>query len=495
MTSRILLRSVTLLILTGLLPLGADASSLQEKIQNSREKLEHLHENLGQIQAHLNAGQKTQAELRDEIKTLDLKIATTRKKLADIQAQQQQTQLKLNELKQKITALQAELVQQKEILGKQLRGAYMLGGTTPLAVWLQTEKPGELGRMSVYYASLAKARSTLIVKTQNTAAQIVQTQHQVELREAGLVKLATQIQAQENTLNQQRQQHATLENQLTDRIAKDKAKIAELQANANILNGLVIRLVVQFRHQEAVAEAARRKAAAEAAARAAAQARAAAEARAAQQRRLAAEKRAEQRAAAVQKAEEQQRAEQVQRAAENAAPPTTEVHPPHITTVPQKPVPAPVSPATPPPPAPQPAPSPSISPPSTPIIGHGRYPAPVNGPITARYGSPRVTGGLDWQGITFQAAQGTPVRAIASGMVLYAGPLRGYGQIVIVQIGHSLLSIYGHLGSTDAHVGEQIAAGHQVGTVGSGGELGNDGLYFEIRNAGHPVNPLDYIHN
>jgi len=462
MTSRILLRSVTLLILTGLLPLGADASSLQEKIQNSREKLEHLHENLGQIQAHLNAGQKTQAELRDEIKTLDLKIATTRKKLADIQAQQQQTQLKLNELKQKITALQAELVQQKEILGKQLRGAYMLGGTTPLAVWLQTEKPGELGRMSVYYASLAKARSTLIVKTQNTAAQIVQTQHQVELREAGLVKLATQIQAQENTLNQQRQQHATLENQLTDRIAKDKAKIAELQANANILNGLVSRLVVQFRHQEAVAEAARRKAAAEAAARAAAQARAAAEARAAQQRRLAAEKRAEQRAAAAQKAEEQQRAEQVQRAAEKAAPPTTEVHPPHIATVPQKPVPAPVSPSTPPPPAPRPALSPSISPPSTPIIGHGRYPAPVNGPITARYGSPRVTGGLDWQGITFQAAQGTPVRAIAPGMVLYAGPLRGYGQIVIVQIGHSLLSIYGHLGSTDAHVGEQIAAGHQV---------------------------------
>jgi len=257
----------------------------------------------------------------------------------------------------------------------------------------------------------------------------------------------------------------------------------------------VSRLVVQFRHQEAVAEAARRKAAAEAAARAAAQARAAAEARATQQRRLAAEKRAEQRAAAVQKAEEQQRAEQVQRAAEKAAPPTTEVHPPHIATVPQKPVPAPVSPATPPPPAPRPAPSPSISPPSTPIIGHGRYPAPVNGPITARYGSPRVTGGLDWQGITFQAAQGTPVRAIAPGMVLYAGPLRGYGQIVIVQIGHSLLSIYGHLGSTDAHVGEQIAAGHQVGTVGSGGELGNDGLYFEIRNAGHPVNPLDYIHN
>ncbi|PKY10575.1 peptidase M23 [Acidithiobacillus marinus] len=477
MTPGNLLRSAILLVTAGLLPMAANASSLQEKIQSNREKLEHLHENLGQVQAHLSAGQKTQAELRQEIKVLDQKITVTRKKLAGIQTQQRQTQDKLKALKEKITALQNELIQQKGILGKQMQGAYMLGSSTPLAVWLQTEKPGELGRMSVFYAALAKARAALIVKTQNTAAQIVQARLQVEQREAGLVKLAAQIQAQENTLNQQRQQHATLENQLSDRIARDKAKIAELQANANILNGLVSRLVVQFRHQEAVAEA-QRKAAAEAAARAAAaRARAAAEARAAKQRRLAAERRA-----AAQKAQEEKRAEQVQRAAENAAPPTTIVRPPKISTVPA-------------PPVPSPAPSAGQPPPSTPIIGHGRYPAPVNGPITARYGSPRVSGGLDWQGITFQAAQGTPVRAIAPGMVLYAGPLRGYGQIVIVQIGHSLLSIYGHLGSTDAHVGEQIAAGHQVGTVGSGGELGNDGLYFEIRNGGHPVNPLDYIHN
>ncbi len=471
------------MILAGFFPLGATAGSLQEKIQSNREKLAHLHENVGQIQAHIAAGQKTQTELRGEIKALDLQIAATQKKLAGIQAQQQQARKQLSELKEKITALQAELIQQKNILAQQLRGAYMLGGVTPLAVWLQTEKPGELGRMSIFYASLAKARSALIVKTRNTAAQISQTRQQVELREAGLVKLATQMQTQENTLNQQRQQHAGLEDQLTDRIAKDKAKITELQANANILDHLVGRLVVQFRHQEAVAEA-RRKAAAAAAAEAAARA------RAAEQRRIAQEQIAEQRAAA-QKAQEVKRAEQVRRAAENAAPPTTVIHPPVIAPVPAKPIPAPV--VAPSPTAP--ATTPPITPPATPIIGHGRYPAPVNGPITARFGSARVTGGLDWQGITFQAAQGTAVRAIAPGMVLYAGPLRGYGQIVIVQIGHSLLSIYGHLGSTDAHVGEQIAAGHQVGTVGSGGELGNDGLYFEMRNAGHPVNPLDYIHN
>ena len=439
-----------LLALIFLLPAGAGAATLQEKIQNSQRKLEHIHQNLGQVQAHLAAGQKTQAQLRVEISALDQRIVATQKKLAGIQQQQHAAQAQLAELRAKINALQADLGQQKGILARQLRGAYMLGGVTPLAVWLQTERPGELGRMSVFYESLARARSALIVKTQGTAQQIQKTRHELQIHETHLAQLAQQVSAQEQTLRQQREVHAALENQLAARIAADKTKIAELQANANILNGLVSRLTVQFRHQEKVARAkaaaeARRKAAAAAAARRAA-------------------------AIAAQRVQETERAQQVQRAV-NAPkqPPTTVVRPPVIVAAPALP--------------------------ATPIVGHGNYPAPVSGPITARFGAPRVTGGLDWQGITFQAPVGTAVRAIAPGMVLYAGPLRGYGQIVIVQIAHSLLSIYGHLGATDVHVGEQVSTGRAVGSVGSGGELGNDGLYFEMRNAGHPVNPLDYIHN
>ncbi len=451
---------------------GAGAATLQEKIQNSQKKLEHIHENLGQVQAHLAAGQKTQAQLRVEISALDQRVVTTQKKLIGIQQQQHSAQAQLAELRVKINTLQAELGQQKDILARQLRGAYMLGGVTPLAVWLQTERPGELGRMSVFYESLAKARSALIVKTQGTAQQIRKTRHEVQIHETHLAQLAQQVSAQEQTLRQQREVHAALENQLAARIAADKTKIAELQANANILNGLVSRLTVQFHHQEEVARAkaaaeARRKAAAAAAARRAAAI--SAQRAAVAQHYLAQKRQAEQQAQRVQETE---RARQVQRAANaQKQPPTTVVRPPVIVATP----------------------APAL--PATPIVGHGNYPAPVTGPVTARFGTPRVTGGLDWQGITFQAPVGTEVRAIAPGMVLYAGPLRGYGQIVIVQIAHSLLSIYGHLGATDVHVGEQVSTGRAVGSVGSGGELGNDGLYFEMRNAGHPVNPLDYIHN
>ncbi|WP_298172564.1 peptidoglycan DD-metalloendopeptidase family protein [Acidithiobacillus sp.] len=449
-----------------LLPAGAGATTLQEKIQSSRQKLEHIHENLGQMQAHLAAGQKTQAQLRGEISAIDQRVVAAQEKLVGIQQQQHLAKSQIADLRAKISALRAELTQQKSILAQQLRAAYTLGGVTPLAVWLQTERPGELGRMSVFYESLARARSTLIIKTQDTAQQILKTKQEVQTHEARLAQLARQVGAQEHTLQQQRQHHAALESQLADRIAADKAKISELQANANILDGLVSRLVVQFRRQEEAARAeARRKAEAAAAARRAAAI--TARRQAIEQRRLAQGAQAELRARQEQKAE---RARQVQRAANaQKQPPTTVVRPPVIAAAPALP--------------------------ATPVVGHGHYPAPVNGPISARFGAPRVTGGLNWQGIIFQAVVGTPVHAIAPGMVLYAGPLRGYGQIVIVQIAHSLLAIYGHLGATNVHVGEQVSTGLQVGSVGSGGELGNDGLYFEMRNAGHPVNPLDYIHN
>lgn len=434
--------AATLAALTLLyLPAGHGAS-LQEKIQNSRQQLQNIHQNLGQLRAHLAAGQKSQAQIQAEIRTLDQQIAAATARLRSVQQQRNATRQRLASLKTEVAQLQAKLQQQKAILARQLRSAYMMGGVSPLAAWLQTERPAQLGRMEVYYQALAKARSALIAGTQATAAQLQVTQTQVRTQEAALDTLAQRIGAQESALQQQRTQHAALEEQLAERIAADRARIQELQANARQLDGLIQRLVAQAQRQEQLAReraaaAARRQAAAEAARRAA-------EARA-------------------------QARERPQRPAVREAP--------AVATPPQAPLPpsAPVREAG-------------------PIVGHGAFPPPVSGPITARFGSPRVTGGLDWQGVTFQAAVGTPVHAIAPGMVLYAGPLRGYGEIVIVQQGRSLLAIYGHLGATSAHVGEKVSQGQEIGSVGSGGELGSDGLYFEMRNGGHPVNPLDYIH-
>jgi len=437
---------------------GAEATDLQQKIESNRERLQSIHSSLGALRAHVAATQKTQAEIRAEIAALDQKIQASTQKLAKIRSEQQTTRDRIAALEKRIADLKQELAQQKEILAKQLRAAYTLGSVTPLAVWLQTEKPAEIGRLSVYYQALARARSELISRTEATTAAIADQRNALKEQEQHLSQLAQAVRSQEQTLEQQRQKHAALEQELSDRIAADKAKIQELQANARVLDGLVTRLVQEYQRQQAIA-AARRKAA-EAAARAAAQRKAAEE------------------AAARRRAEEARRAQQVEREARAAQvpPPTTHIAPPRIATVPAAP--------------------PSSAPmPSTPAAGSGPFPPPVRAPIGARFGTPRLQGGPNWQGITFSAAPGTRVSAIAPGMVLYSGPLRGYGQIVIVQQAEKVLAIYGHLGQSDVHVGQEVQTGTTIGTVGSGGELGQDGLYFEIRSGGHPVNPLQYIHD
>lgn len=115
-----------LLALTILLPVGAGAATLQEKIQDSRQKLEHIHENLGQMQAHLAAGQKTQAQLRREINAINQQVVVVQEKLVGIQQQQRLAKSQIADLRAKISALQAELAQQK---------AFSLNSCVPPTRW------------------------------------------------------------------------------------------------------------------------------------------------------------------------------------------------------------------------------------------------------------------------------------------------------------------------------------------------------------------------
>ncbi len=453
------------------------ATDLPHKIHESKERLQAIHQNVANLRHSLAEKQKTQAELRQEIKTLDEQIRQSQNKLQQIQQRQHHTQTEIASLQAQIQQLEGQLQQQKQILSDQLRAAYMLGSETPLAVWLQTERPAEIGRLSVYYQSLAKARLELIQKTQDTQTQIQQHQKERMQQEQQLTRLAAQTESQEKHLQEQRRQHAALEEQLVQRIAADQAKISNLEANAQILNGLVTRLSQQYQQQLAAERAAAAQRAREAAARRRAAERLAAERARAAQAAAAARARQEAAAQAREEAAEQARARQLQQELQPTPPPSVPVQTPRIATLP-----APsVAPKTPTPAAP------------AQTVGTGNFPMPVNAPVQHLFGTPRMNGGPNWEGITFAASPGSPVHAIAPGMVLYAGPLRGYGEIVIIQQAGLILAIYGHLSNPAVHVGQQVQTGSLIGSVGSGGSMSEDGLYLEIRSHGHPVNPLQYL--
>ena len=119
----------------------------------------------------------------------------------------------------------------------------------------------------------------------------------------------------------------------------------------------------------------------------------------------------------------------------------------------------------------------------------GKLKLPTDGKITARFGGARPLGRLKWQGIVIDAPEGTEVRAISQGRVVFADWMRGFGQLLILDHGGGYMSLYGHNQALNKNVGDKVQAREVIATVGAS-EADRPGLYFEIRQKGTPVNPL-----
>jgi septal ring factor EnvC (AmiA/AmiB activator) len=122
----------------------------------------------------------------------------------------------------------------------------------------------------------------------------------------------------------------------------------------------------------------------------------------------------------------------------------------------------------------------------------GKLAWPVAGKLLASYGQVRA-GGMKWDGVLLAGAQGTPVRAVYHGRVVYADYLSGLGLLTIIDHGDGYLSLYGHNERLYKEVGERVTAGDTIATVGDSGGRSSPALYFEIRKAGKPVDPRPWF--
>ncbi|MHB1188102.1 murein hydrolase activator EnvC family protein [Thiobacillus sp.] len=118
---------------------------------------------------------------------------------------------------------------------------------------------------------------------------------------------------------------------------------------------------------------------------------------------------------------------------------------------------------------------------------------PVAGELMNRFGAPREGGGVSWKGLFIRAAEGTAVKAIAAGQVVFAEWLRGFGNLIIVDHGEGYMSLYSNNESLYKQVGERVQPGDAIATVGNSGGQPDSGLYFEMRHQSRPVNPLLWV--
>ena len=122
----------------------------------------------------------------------------------------------------------------------------------------------------------------------------------------------------------------------------------------------------------------------------------------------------------------------------------------------------------------------------------GKLNWPLQGALLQRFGQ-RWQGGMSSRGILIQSSEGETVQAIADGQVIYADWLKGYGWVIVLDHGEGYMSLYGHNQNLLKQPGARINAGEAIALAGMSGGQASAGLYFEIRNKGEAVNPLQWL--
>lgn len=97
------------------------------------------------------------------------------------------------------------------------------------------------------------------------------------------------------------------------------------------------------------------------------------------------------------------------------------------------------------------------------------------------------------KGIEIRTEEGSAIRAVMPGTVVYADWLKGYGQVVILDHLNGFFSLYAHASTLLVKVGERVEAGHIIGETGDTGLTGDSTLYFELREGAEPVDPLLWL--
>jgi len=106
-------------------------------------------------------------------------------------------------------------------------------------------------------------------------------------------------------------------------------------------------------------------------------------------------------------------------------------------------------------------------------------------PVTGRYAM--------HEGLDFAAPRGTPIRAASGGVVTEAGRVSGYGKMVEINHGNGLVTRYAHASRLDVKVGDIVEKGQVIANVGTTGRSTGPHLHFEVRMAGHPLNPTLFL--
>ncbi|QJE03233.1 peptidoglycan DD-metalloendopeptidase family protein [Massilia forsythiae] len=443
-----------------------------------------IQQKLGALKKDITRTESAKEDAADELAESEESISNANRALRELADEQSATNDKLKELNNEQARLEGTIAAQKRQLAKLLREHYVSGNEDRIKLLLSGDNPNRINRDLQMMSYVSQAQATLLDGLRGNLAAVEANHAKTQNAKDELEEIAGEQRDQKTLLEQEKAKRASLLANLSSKLVTQRKEASSLERDEQRMSGLVDRLTQLIREQEAAAAAERKRQEALAAARAKAEAEAKARALA----RAKAEQAERERLAALAR-------EAAKAAAREAA----------RTGKPVKPAPVPA-------PAPvreepqvaqvEPRPQPPARSPDTALASEapsgafesqrGRMPAPIGGKIAARFGAKRGDGPT-WRGMFIKAPEGTDVRAIAAGRVVFANWMRGYGNLIIVNHGGEYLSIYGNNQTLVKRVGDAVKPGEVVASAGNTGGNEESGLYFELRHLGKAFDPAGWV--
>lgn len=401
------------------------------KNEQPKQSLDEVQQRLEALKKELDDSKEAHKDAADALKESEVAISEANKKLFEINQKQQKNKKTLSQLQTESATTNQALTQQQKLLSEQLYQQYIHGQQSYLQMILQSENPSEIARDIHYFSYVTKARATLINKMQGNLNKISKLNEEAATTLKEVAELKQKQIEEKKVLEEQKKTKSKVVRSLSNQIATQRGEIKKLSRDEKRLSQLVERLTKII---------------------------------------PSAPKKVRQKTANSGKTTSSAASENVN-TAKNMVENNAKASNTSIT---------------------------NNGEPSTEFSGSnfaslkGKLRLPVRGDLTNRFGTSREDSGISWKGLFIKANEGADVKSVATGRVVFADWLRGFGNLIILDHGGGYMSLYGNNQAVFKQVGDNVQAGDTIASVGNSGGNETSGLYYELRRQSHPFDPLSW---
>jgi septal ring factor EnvC (AmiA/AmiB activator) len=445
--------------------MAARPSERAKQKQQAEAQRADLQQKMAKLKHDIDDTEVAKTHAADALAESEAAISDADRALHDLEAEQQVEEAKLAKIVKAQEDLKKAVELQQQKLAKLLRQQYVAGNEDRIKLLLSGDDPNRINRELQYLGYVSQAQARLITSLRANLAAIEANKAAAEETKDELDEIAQERLEQKAELQKQKAQRAQLLGKLSSKLAGQRKEVGNMEQNEQRLAGLVDKLSKLIEEQQKAEAAAAEKKRKEEAARAKAEA----ERRAAK--------------AAARLAKSASSSTSTAQKLPNPADAIDADEPPQPAT----PVLAKVE-ATPQARAEDGA---AVFPRDFEAL-RGQLRLPVRGELVARFGG-RHGDGPSWKGVFIRAEEGSEVRAVAGGRVVFAEWLRGFGNLIIVDHGNQYMTIYGNNQAVLKRAGDAVKTGEVIANAGNSGGNEQSGLYFEMRHQGRAFDPLGWV--